>query len=178
MRQVGRSADRYDLLLSRVSTRPGVSGVETARLGLSRHRHQPRAEAALPFLMRFENPATGEVIEVESECPELLVMRATWTRPGQRAVTHAHPGMQERWEVLEGQAAFNIDGTVTNLGPGESIVAEPGQRHLAWNPTAEKVVLRIEMRPALRWCEFVERLFAGEPVGSLVSEFADEIRIG
>lgn len=127
--------------------------------------------------MRFENPSTGEVIEVLSEAPELLVMRATWTRPGHRAVPHLHPGMQERWEVLEGRATFDIDGVLSDLGVGESVVAEPGQRHLAWNPSDEKVVLRIEMRPALRWTAFVRRLFAGEPVMPLLTEFPDEIRI-
>lgn len=128
--------------------------------------------------MRLENPSTGEVIEVLSESSELLVMRATWTRPGHRAVVHMHPGMQETWEVLEGQASFDIDGVVSEVGLGGTVVAEPGQRHLAWNPTDQKVVLRIEMRPALRWTQFVSRLFAGEPVMSLLTEFPDEIRVG
>lgn len=128
--------------------------------------------------MRLENPSTGEVIEVLSDSPELLVMRATWTRPGHRAIAHVHPGMQEHWEVLEGQATFDIDGVVSHLDAGGVIVAEPGQRHLAWNPTDGKVVLRIEMRPALRWTEFVSRLFAGEPVMPLLDEFPDEIRVG
>lgn len=128
--------------------------------------------------MRFENPTTGEVIEILSESPDFLVMKATWTRPGHRAVAHAHPGMQERWEVLEGEAAFDIDGHTSTLGPGGSIVAEPGQRHLAWNPSDEQVVLRIEMSPALRWTEFVRRVFAGHPVTPLLAEFSEEIRVG
>jgi hypothetical protein len=31
------------------------------------------------------------------------------------------------------------------------------------------------MRPALRWAEFVRRLFAGDDPGQLVAKFADEI---
>ncbi len=37
----------------------------------------------------------------------------------------------------------------TVLSRGESVVAEAGARHVAWNSTTEAVVLRIEMRPAL-----------------------------
>lgn len=84
--------------------------------------------------MSFENRAGGEVVEVLSESRELLVMRATWTRPGHREFAHSRPGMQERWEVLQGQAAFDIDGSISSLGPGASVVAGPGQRHLAGEP--------------------------------------------
>lgn len=128
--------------------------------------------------MRFENAGTGEVIEVLSELPDLLVMRATWTQPGHRALPHVHPGMQERWHVVKGRAMFDIDGTVTALSQGESVQAEPGQRHVAWNPSEDEVVLQIEMRPALRWSEFVRRLFAGEPPSDLLKEFPDEVRAG
>lgn len=130
--------------------------------------------------MRFENNVSGEIIEVLSESAELLVMRATWTRPGHRAIAHSHPAMQERWEVLQGEASFDIDGVVNELGPGGSIVAEPGQRHLAWNSSGERVVLRIEMRPGLRWTEFVRRLFTGEPAMPLLDGVSrrDPHRIG
>jgi hypothetical protein len=43
-------------------------------------------------------------------------------------------------------------------------------------PTPDPVRLRVEFRPALRWEEFVERLFAGnEPIPQLLSEFRREI---
>jgi quercetin dioxygenase-like cupin family protein len=105
-------------------------------------------------------------------------MRVTWPRPGHRAIAHIHPGMQERWEVVRGRAGFDIDGVVTEVGPGEAVVAEAGQRHLAWNASDTEAELRIEMRPALRWTEFVRRLFGGEPPATLLAEFAPEVRIG
>lgn len=81
----------------------------------------------------------------------------------------------ERWEVLDGRAAFEVDGVTVEVGPGSWVVAPPGRPHLAWNPTGQPVRLRIEMRPALRWAEFVRRLFGGEgPVG-LLDEFREEI---
>ncbi len=126
----------------------------------------------------IENPATGERIAFVSETPELLVLESHWTRPGHRAAEHVHPGMEERWRVLGGRAAFRIGGgDVIEAGPGEEVVAPAGVPHVAWNPTEEPVRLRIEMRPALRWREFVERLFAagGVPDAELLRDYAREV---
>jgi quercetin dioxygenase-like cupin family protein len=87
--------------------------------------------------------------------------------------------MEERWHVVEGTAAFAIgDEPERTAGPGETVVAPPGTRHLAWNATDEPVRVRIEMRPALRWSAFVERLFGGgEDPAALLREFEREIRL-
>jgi quercetin dioxygenase-like cupin family protein len=121
------------------------------------------------------NELTGERVTVVSETPELLVMDVVWPRPGHRAAEHVHPEMEERYEVVAGQAAFRIGGEERTAGPGTAVVVPPGTPHLAWNPTDGEVRLRIEMRPALRWSQFVARLFAGEAVGSLLREFSREI---
>ena len=126
-----------------------------------------------------ENPATGErVTFVQTAADsggELLVMDDVWPRPGHRAVEHVHPEIEERWTVTAGRAAFRVGGEEHEAGPGETVVAPPGTPHLAWNPTDGEVRLRIEMRPALRWEEFVERLFAGEPPAALLAEFSREV---
>ncbi|MBI5106467.1 MAG: cupin domain-containing protein [Solirubrobacterales bacterium] len=110
------------------------------------------------------------------ESPERLVMDVVWPRPGHRAAEHVHPSQEERWTVLEGRAAFAIGGVEHEAGPGETVVAPAGVRHLAWNPTDAPVRLRVELAPALRWRSFVERLFAGEDPVALLAEFADEVR--
>jgi quercetin dioxygenase-like cupin family protein len=125
----------------------------------------------------IENLRTGEQIEVVSDGPELLVLLATWTRPGHRAVEHVHPRMEERWAVLEGRAAFRVDGVEIEGSAGTVVVAPPGRPHLAWNPTDEPVRLRIEMRPGLRWAEFTTRLFGGEDPGALLTQYPDEIAL-
>jgi quercetin dioxygenase-like cupin family protein len=126
-----------------------------------------------------ENAATGERITFVRTAAdtggELLEMESVWSRPGHRARAHVHPEMEERWTVLAGRAAFRIGGEEHEIGPGETVVATPGTPHLAWNPTGAEVRLRIEMRPALRWEEFVERLFAGESPAALLPEFTREI---
>jgi mannose-6-phosphate isomerase-like protein (cupin superfamily) len=110
------------------------------------------------------NPLTGERIAFRKTAAEtagrLLEMDDFWTRRGHRAFEHVHPQMQERWEILAGSAAFRIDGVERIARPGEVVVAPAGVPHLAWNPTDERVALRIQMSPALRWEAFIERLFA------------------
>ena len=125
------------------------------------------------------NPATAERITFLATAADtggaLLAMENAWTRPDHRTAEHVHPGMEERWEVIEGRACFRVAGEEHEAGPGEAVVAPPGTPHLAWNPTDSEVRLRIEMRPALRWEEFVERLFAGERPAELLREFRAEI---
>jgi quercetin dioxygenase-like cupin family protein len=107
---------------------------------------------------------------------ELLVLELVWPRPGQRAPEHVHPEMEERYEVVSGTAAFRVGGEERTAAPGEVVTVPPGTPHLAWNPTQGEVRLRVEFRPALRWEEFVVRLFAGEePVPDLMREFRREI---
>jgi quercetin dioxygenase-like cupin family protein len=126
----------------------------------------------------IENGRTGERIEFLVRTPELLAMRATWTRPGHRVLEHIHPEMEETFRVVRGRAAVRTggpDGDEVHAGPGDVVVVPPGTRHLAWNPTDREVELRLEMRPALRWAEFTERLFAGEDAGVLLTEFSREV---
>ena len=133
----------------------------------------------------IENPATGERITFVATAAdtggELLVMDDVWTRPGHRAPEHVHPEMEERWQVVAGRAAFRIGGEAIEAGPGEVVVAPPGTPHLAWNPGDGEVRLRIEMRPSLRWEEFVERLFAlgGDQAAgaALLREFGRELTL-
>jgi quercetin dioxygenase-like cupin family protein len=128
-----------------------------------------------------ENPATGERVTFVRTAADtggdLLELELEWSRPGQRAPAHVHPEMKERYEVVEGTAAFRI-GAADDLiaQPGDVVTVPPGTVHLAWNPTDAPVRLRVEFRPALRWEEFVVRLFAGdEPVQTLMREFRREI---
>jgi quercetin dioxygenase-like cupin family protein len=123
------------------------------------------------------NDRTGERVTVVSETPDLLVMDVVWPRPGHRAAAHVHPQMEESYEVVAGQAAFRIGGEERVAGPGERVVVPPGTPHLAWNPTDGEVRLRIEMRPALRWSQFVTRLFAGEDAAALLREYAREVAL-
>jgi quercetin dioxygenase-like cupin family protein len=110
------------------------------------------------------NPASGERIVFLQTAAEtagrLLEMDDFWTRPGHRTAEHIHPQMQERWEVIAGSVCFRIAGVERIAVPGEVVVAPAGAPHMAWSLNASPAHLRIQMRPALRWELFVERLFA------------------
>ncbi|MEA2423394.1 MAG: hypothetical protein QOF55_2493 [Thermoleophilaceae bacterium] len=127
-----------------------------------------------------ENPATGERVTFVRTAAdtggELLELELHWPRQGLRAPEHVHPEMEERYEVLSGTPAFRIAGVERTAAPGDVVTVPPNTPHLAWNPAEEQVRLRVEFRPALRWEEFVVRLFAGrEPVPALMREFRREI---
>jgi quercetin dioxygenase-like cupin family protein len=126
------------------------------------------------------NNATGERVTFVRTAAdtggELLELELVWPRPGERAPEHVHPEMEERYEVVSGTPWFRIAGEEIAAGPGDVVTVPPGTPHLAWNPTEGEIRLKVEFRPALRWEEFVERLFAGrEPVPALMREFRREI---
>jgi quercetin dioxygenase-like cupin family protein len=112
----------------------------------------------------IENPLTGERITAVRTAADtggdLLVLEATWTREGIRTPEHVHPEMEERFEVLSGEARFRIAGEERSARPGDVVTVPPGTPHVAWNPGDSETRLRLEFRPALRWEDFVERLFA------------------
>ena len=128
----------------------------------------------------LRNPATGELLRFVRTAAdtggELLEMENTWVRPDHATMPHLHPGMEETWEVLDGRAGFRIGDDELEAGPGERVTAPPGVVHTAWNLSGGETRLRITMRPALRWEEFVERLFTS-PGPELLRDFPDEIAL-
>ena len=110
------------------------------------------------------NGVTGErvrFIRTSAETGgELLVMEDHWTRPGHVVPRHVHPGIEERWTVIQGTVGYTVDGVETIAGPGDSVVAPAGVPHSARDAGNGEVLVRIEMRPPLRWEDFVRQLFA------------------
>lgn len=131
------------------------------------------------------NALTGERIRFLQTAAEtdgrFLQFESRW-EPGDRVVAHIHPKMEERWEVLEGEGSFSIAGQETVVGPGGSIVAAAGTSHRAWNAGPGVARVLVTFTPALRWEDFMERLFAlqsrgGSPqeLAALAAEFPDEV---
>jgi mannose-6-phosphate isomerase-like protein (cupin superfamily) len=126
------------------------------------------------------NPATDErltFLRTSADTGgELLEMENVWVRPDHATMRHVHPGMEETWEVVSGRAGFLIGDDKIEAGPGEVVVAPPGTPHHGWNLSGGETVLRITMRPALRWEEFVVRLFTA-PGPELLRDFPEEIAL-
>ena len=140
----------------------------------------------------LRNGATGQRVRFIRTAAEtggqLLVMEDRWTRPGHVVPRHIHPGIEERWKVIEGTVAYDVDGVETIAGPGDEVCAPAGVPHSAREVGGGEVLVRIEMRPALRWEDFVRQLFAlaGEDldhdvaarsIEELFGEFAPEIEM-
>lgn len=129
------------------------------------------------------NPATGELVTFVRVEDELLVMEDYWPGADHVVARHVHPRIEERWQVLEGRVRFRIGDRDLVAGPGDVLIAAPGVAHGSENVSGGPARLRIVMRPALRWEEFVRRLFAlagGEGDGdaaALLAEFSDEIEL-
>ncbi len=49
--------------------------------------------------------------------------------PGAWAPTHSHPDIEERFEVLEGEFTFKVDGKKRRADAGERLVVPAGARH-------------------------------------------------
>jgi quercetin dioxygenase-like cupin family protein len=111
-----------------------------------------------------KNGATGERVRFLRTAAEtggeLLVLEDHWTRPGHVVPRHIHPGMEERWTVIHGTVAYTVDDVETIAGPGDTVIAPAGVPHSARDAGGGEVLVRIEMRPPLRWEDFVRQLFA------------------
>jgi mannose-6-phosphate isomerase-like protein (cupin superfamily) len=123
------------------------------------------------------------VVAAESD-GELLEMDDFWGHPEHEVGLHHHPEMEETWHVVAGAVEFVIDGEDVFAGPGDVVVAPPGVPHSARN-AGGPAHIRVQMRPALRWEEFVTRYFELEnspeeteaEFAALLTEYANEIGV-
>ena len=99
---------------------------------------------------------TGERITFVQEDP--LVMEDEVPAGGGRGREHVHPSQTESFEVISGSYTLVVDGEPRDLGAGDTAEIPPGAVHSGG--TEEGAVLRITFTPALRWEQFVRRLFA------------------
>jgi len=136
------------------------------------------------------NAVTGERIvfrrTAADTAGELLELDDFWSRPDHRVAEHVHPEMEERWQVVSGTVRFRINGAEQTARPGDGVVAAAGVPHMSWNVGDGPAHLRIQMRPALRWEDFVIRLFdaardgrtdeQGTPEPALLRELLGQFR--
>jgi hypothetical protein len=88
--------------------------------------------------------------------------------PGGKVTAHYHLTYSERFTVLAGQLTVEIDGVRHVLGPGEEAVAAPGSLHAWSNPSNERSVARVELRPGSPGFEKALRIAYGLAADGLV----------
>jgi mannose-6-phosphate isomerase-like protein (cupin superfamily) len=98
------------------------------------------------FRQRYRFSRSGEALRVE-----------IWTDPGGGVLAeHLHPALEERYEILEGEVTFHVDGKARRAGAGERLVVAPGVRHSFQNTGEQPAQLVVEADPALRLRESIE----------------------
>lgn len=87
---------------------------------------------------------------------ELLRVEA-WLKPGTfQPGYHIHPYQEERIEVISGVMGWRYNGTISELHPGDSATAAPGEPHDFWVIGDEPAHFIFEFRPALNFEVFLE----------------------
>lgn len=90
---------------------------------------------------------------------ELLEMLVEAEPGGPPPPLHCHPRQEERFEVLAGRLAYRVGDREGVAKAGDCATVAPGVPHTWWNGGDDKLVMRGELRPALRFETFIETIY-------------------
>lgn len=110
------------------------------------------------------NPVTGEKIvflQTAAEAAGERLEADLFVKPGGFvAAEHVHPHQEERFTVHVGTIRLRIGGEERIYGSGEGATVPAGTPHVWWNAGEDELSVRVELRPAGRFEEFVTSFFA------------------
>jgi quercetin dioxygenase-like cupin family protein len=111
----------------------------------------------------WENPIAREratIVELPHQNPDRRAVAELVARVGARVVgEHRHPGVVERFTVLQGQLTVKRSGTTSILHQGETATVEPNIWHDWWNAGAVDAHVRVEVTPGERFAHMIETFF-------------------
>jgi mannose-6-phosphate isomerase-like protein (cupin superfamily) len=112
----------------------------------------------------IENPITGERVtflttSVDSD-GEVVVIETVVQPHGFVAAAHVHPAQSERFAVEAGPLGLKVGREQVTLAAGEIATVGAGTAHRFWNAGDEPVRFMCEVRPALRFEQLLETMFA------------------
>lgn len=112
----------------------------------------------------IENPVTRERIvfrQTSRDTAGEAVVFETFVEPnGFVAAAHVHPKQEERFEIVSGSLALEVNGEEVVAGPGDCVTVPAGSPHRFWNAGKREVRFRCEVRPALQFERLLETMFA------------------
>ncbi|MDP9232586.1 MAG: cupin domain-containing protein [Actinomycetota bacterium] len=112
----------------------------------------------------IENPITGErvaFLATSADTDGEAVVIETVVQPhGFVAASHVHPAQSERFVVEAGTLGLKVGRKKVTLAAGEAAMVEAGTAHRFWNAGDEPVRFVCEVRPALRFEQLLETMFA------------------
>ncbi len=74
---------------------------------------------------------------------------------GMTTVEHHHTVADEVYYVQSGRGRIRVDGEERELGPGDTIIIRPGQRHKLWADAGVDLVLVVTCAPAYSVTEVI-----------------------
>ena len=111
----------------------------------------------------LDNPVTGEytaALELPWETPDGRASAELNALAGARVTgEHRHPGIVERFTVLDGELTLKRDGHTSVLRKGETATIEPDVWHDWWNAGQSDARVRVEVTPGERFVHMIETLF-------------------
>ena len=111
----------------------------------------------------WENPVTREratILELPQHNPDERAVAELTALVGARVMgEHRHPGIVERFTVLDGELTLKLDGKTSILHQGESATIEPNRWHDWWNASDRDARVRVEVTPGGRFAHMIETLF-------------------
>jgi len=129
----------------------------------------------------IDNPISGERIVIKTSGAQtggrLLCFDLFLPPGGHVPAGHVHPEQIERFTIVTGQLRFRIGRRNVLALAGETIAIPPGTAHWFGNSGTEMAQARVEVEPALRMEELLERTEAmsrsGRLFGTHVPRLAD-----
>jgi quercetin dioxygenase-like cupin family protein len=113
----------------------------------------------------LRNPVTREHA-VLLEAPAGRARAEMTALVGARVIgEHLHPGLVERFTVLEGTLTVTLDGRTTKLATGETAEVAAGQWHDWWNAEDHDARVLVEVAPGERFSHMIETLFGLAELG-------------
>lgn len=89
---------------------------------------------------------------------ELVRCRVTMAPTRPAPPEHSHPNQEERFQVERGRFGYVLGERRLEAGPGEVVVVPPGTNHTWWNAGSDELRVMGEVRPALRFEDFVKTI--------------------
>jgi len=138
----------------------------------------------------IHNPKTGQRMTFTTLTEDVLELTSVNPRTERSEPRHRHPNQESAAHVHSGCLAFEVEGEVQRVGPGESITIPAGAVHTFWNEGPDEARSTQSFRPALRTAAFFETYFGLAEGGELdekgmpgllqlavmIPEFGDEMR--
>lgn len=105
----------------------------------------------------IDNAISGERIVIRHSNARMLAFDLFLRPGGHVPAGHVHPLQEERFTVIAGQMRFRLGRRTILAGPGETVCIPAGSAHWFGNAGTDIAHTRVEVRPALRMEELLQR---------------------